>query len=406
MGSKQSRATRNDIRKYQTISKASCQVYEAFKKACTKHTEHMAYFRTEVEQIILDKDSSPQVKFDMAFTHRVLPDTSSGDPIWFLVDSIINEHMHACTSMQTTCIDELEKTLKRQLTPPPTQAAKRVKKRVTFASAVPVSLPTLNLPPLTSALACIGTDFCDYIRRHFRQPLISDACLVLENTAQCKQLVYPSHYTACSELRKGTSLGQLITSTKKPGSVDGILLHERVALAKMLAIAVLQYHSTPWLRQSWRSDDIFFFSVEANTQLTKRPSLSAPYINAKIKENSTQVSDQRPTIARNPMLFSLGVVFLELAHSASLESLKLPCDADNGQPLSDFFTARRLAKSKHSLMGNVYNNIAEQLVESAFPCGDDLNDSELQIAFYEEVICPLEELEQGLLKLYIGGPAD
>ena len=366
----------------------------------------MAYFRTEVEQIILDQDSSPQVKFDMAFTHRVLSDTSSGDPIWFLVDSIINEHMDACTSAQTTCMDELKKTLKRQLTPTLTQAAKKVKKSVSFASAVPVSLPTPNLPPLTSALACIGADFCDYIRRHFRQPLISDACLVLENTAQCKQLVYPSHFTACSEPRKGTSLGQLITSTNKPGSVDGILLHERVALAKMLAIAVLQYHATPWLRLSWRSDDIFFFGIEADAQLTKRPSISAPYINARINENFAQVSDHQPTIARNPTLFSLGVVFLELAHSARLESLKLPCDAENGQIFSEFFAARRLAKCKRSVMGSVYNNIAEQLVEGAFPCGDDLNNPELQVTFYEDVICPLDELEQGLSKLYVGGPDD
>lgn len=343
----------------------------------------------------------------MAFTHRVLSDTSSGDPIWFLVDSIINEHMDACTSTQTTCINELKQTLKRQLNPTLTQAAKKVKKSVSFASAVAASLPTLNLPPpLTSALACVGTDFCDYIRRHFRQPLLSDACLVLENTAQCKQLVYPSNFTACSEPRKGTSLGQLITSTNQPGSVDEILLHERVALAKMLAIAVLQYHATPWLRLSWRSDDIFFFGFEADTQLKKRPSISAPYINAKIKENSAQVLDQKPTIARNPILFSLGVVFLELAHSARLESLKLPCDAENGQIFSEFFAARRLAKCKRSVMGAVYNNIAEQLVEGAFPGGDDLNNPELQVSFYEDVICPLDELEQALSKLYIGGPGD
>ena len=97
-------------------------------------------------------------------------------------------------------------------------------------------------------------------------------------------------------------------------------------------------------------------------------------------------------------------MFLELAYLARLESLKLPCDAENGELFSEFFTARRLAKSKHTLMGPVYNNIAEQLVEGAFPGGDDLSNPELQVTFYEDVICPLEELEQGLSKLYIGGP--
>lgn len=312
--------------------------------------------------------------------------------------------MDTCTSARTTCMHNLKQTLKRQLNPTLTQAAKRVKKSVSFASIAPVSSSTPSLPLSTSTLACIGIDFCDHLRRHFRQPLLSNACVVLENTAQCKQLVYPSHHTACSELRKGTSLEQLITSTTTSGSVDGILLHERVSLAKMLAIAVLQYHATPWLRLSWRSDEIFFFGIEADTQVQKRPNLSAPYINAKIKGDSAKIAEQRSAIARNPVLFSLGVVLLELAYSARLESLKLPCDAENGQLFSDFFAARRLAKSKRSLMGSVYNNIAEQLVECAFPCGDDLNNPQLQVTFYEDVICPLDELEQGLQKLYIGEP--
>lgn len=252
-------------------------------KACTKHTEHMAHFRTEVEQIILDKESSPQIKFDMAFTHRVLTDASLGDPIWFLVDLIINEHMDVCTNTQTACLDELKNTLKRQLTPAITQAAKKVKKTVRFASAAPASSPDPCLPLIASTLTCIGTDFCDHLRRHFRQSLHPNTCVVLENTARCKQLVYPSPFTAGSEVRKGTSLGQIITSADRPGSMDGILLHERVALAKMLAIAVLQYHATPWLRLSWRSDDILFFGIEGDTEMQKRLNLSAPYINAKIQ---------------------------------------------------------------------------------------------------------------------------
>lgn len=405
VGSSPSRATRNDIRKYQTIGRVSCQVYEALGKACTKHTEHMAHFRTDVEHFIHDENTSPHVKFDIAFTHRVLTNAPySGDPIWFLVDSIINEHIDTCTGNQKTCMDDLQRTLKRQLAPSVTPGAKKVKKSVSFASAIVASLPAPRLPLLDTPLVWIGTDFCDQLRRHFRQPMHSNACVVLENTAQCKQLVMPSHFTACSEPRKAISLGQLITSTTVPGLMNGILLHERVALAKMLAIAVLQYHATPWLQLSWRSDDILFFDIEGDPQVQKRLNLSAPYINAKIQGNATQIAVQhRPAMARNPVLFSLGVVLLELAHAASLDSLKLPCDADNGQLHSEFFTARRLAKSKRSIMGSVYNDIVEQLVECVFPCGDDLNNPELQATFYEDVICPLNELEQGFRKLGIGG---
>lgn len=355
----------------------------------------------EVEHIVLDSESLPQVKFDMAFTHRILTGkTHSEDPIWFLVDSIINEHMDTCSSNQTACMDELEGSLKRQLEPTVAPAAKKIKKTVRFAQA---SMPNPCLPLLATTRAledCVGKDFCDDLRRHFRQPLQANACVVLENTAQCKQLVYLSHFTASSELRKATSLGQLIKSTTTPGPVEGILLHERIALAKMLSIAVLQYHATPWLQLSWRSEDILFFGIEGDMHKQKRPNISAPYINTKIQGQITQASSKHQSaMARNPVLFGLGVVLLEIAHAASLESLKLPCDADNGQLHSEFFTARRLAKSKRTVMGATYNDIVEQLVECVFPCGGDLNDPELQAAFYEDVICPLDELEQGFRKL-------
>lgn len=362
----------------------------------------MAHFRMEVEHIILNGESSPQVKFDMAFTHRILTGTSpTEDPIWFLVDSIINEHIGTCSSNEAECMDELKRSLKRQLEPVVTPVAKKPKKSVRFAPSIPASMPIPSLPLLPTNLSL---DFCDHLRRNFRPPLQANACVVLENTAKCKQLVYPSHFTASSEFRKPISLGQLITSVSTPGCVDGILIHERVALAKMLAIAVLQYHATPWLQLSWRSEDILFFGVEGDMQMQKRPNLSAPYINARVQGQASQIPAQRrSSMARNPVLFSLGVVLLEIAHAASLESLKLPCDADNGQLHGEFFTARRLAKYKRTVMGPVYNDIVEQLVECVFPCGDDLNNPELQATFYEDVICPLDELEQGFRKLCTGG---
>ena len=70
--SKPSRDTVNDIRKYQTIGEVSRRVYEALDKACNKHTEHLAHFRVQVEQVIRSEDSASQVKFNMDFTHLTL----------------------------------------------------------------------------------------------------------------------------------------------------------------------------------------------------------------------------------------------------------------------------------------------------------------------------------------------
>ena len=48
-----------------------------------------------------------------------------------------------------------------------------------------------------------------------------------------------------------------------------------------------------------------------------------------------------------------------------------------------------------------YHRVAEQLVECVFPCADDLGTCQMQTAFYDDVICPLEELEQSMRRLYL-----
>lgn len=297
------RTAGNNIVRYRTIGKASCSVYQALQRACTKHAEHLAHFRVEVEHTASLKDSNPEVKFDMAFTHRASVDTlHPRDPIWFLVSSIINEHVDTCSNDQAECMQNLEKSLKRQLeSVAPSISQKRVKKTVRFDSSISSSLPKPCLPPLFTKPIILGNslsvDFCDFLRRHFRQPVQLNTCVVLEETAQCTQRVYPSQFTAFSSPRKATSLGKLIRSAKSQDSVASIQIYERVGLAKRLAIAVLQYHSTPWLPLSCRSEDILFFIVSEELEVESRPNLCTPYINARIQGQSVQNSSaSQPSI--------------------------------------------------------------------------------------------------------------
>ena len=411
--SKVYRDSRNDVRKYQTIRKASQQVYEALGKACNKHTEHMAHFRVEVEQFVCDGQNAPQVKFSMAFTHMTLAgSTASSDPIWFLVESSLGGETSMPSDGKGPTLDELGKTLKRQFDGAGSQTPRKIKKCVRFQAPVPALVQSFPVTIASDAFTsenCVKRDFCDDLRRCFREPRKANVCVgVLENTDKCKHFVFPSPITPCSQSRKATSLGQLIKSASRPGLVGSIPLHERLGLAKNLAIAVLQYHSTPWLRLSWRSEDILFFGGNEITKMQEISNLSAPHLNAKVKGPDEQPSrastiPQR-TIARNQVLFSLGVVLLEIAYAASLDSLKQDSDLTNGQDdqYTDFFTARRLAKSKQSVMGITYHNIVEQLVECAFPCGDDLNNDQLQAAFHHDIICPLAELEEGFRKFHLG----
>ena len=383
------------IEKYQIIGKASRQVYEALGKACTKHTEHLAHFRVEVEQAVVERFAAPQVKFSMAFTHLTLAGASGmGDPIWFIVDSTVGNDVCMPKDDYIACLHALAPPAKREIESSTSPTSKKARKRVRFQSPEP--RPTSSTELFSSALTSyeiMRKDFCDQLRQYFRQPLRSnDHVCVLGNTHNCRHLVYPPPPRLFKQSPQATSLGQLISSISKPGVVGNIPIHERLRLAKTLAIAVLQYHATPWLRLSWRSKDILFFGVERDAGSPDSLDLASPHLNVEVKGPNGQdpQTSNLPghTLARNPLFFSLGVVLLEIAHATSLESLQRPCDLDDGQPTpyAEFFTARRLAKSKRSVMGLKYHNIVEQLVECVFPCGDDLNDPHLQAAFHGEIV--------------------
>ena len=398
------------MERYQIIGQASREVYEALGRACTKHTEHQAHFCVEVEQANIIGDHSAQVKFSMAYTHMTLASSADqSDLIWFVVDSMSGNAMGPGNSdIKINHHDSLSQSLKRQFEPVAGGAQKAPKKRVTFQSATLVSArPSPTLPNAIIANAILSSDsmrkdFCDLIRRRLREPLQPSECVgVLHNTENCRNLVYSSSKPCCRQRRQAISLGQVIGSVSKRQAFGGIALYERLRLAKTLAVAVLQYHSTPWLRVLWRSEDIYFFVSElASAQ--DMLCLTSPHVNVKVKGPCgplSRASTLPPlNLARNPLLFSLGVVLLEIAYTSTMETLQAPNDLDNGQQnrYTEFFTARRLAKSAKTDMGSTYHKVVERLVECDFGCGTDLNDLRLQVAFHRDVICPLEELEQKL----------
>ena len=395
------------MEKYRVIGQASQQVYEALGRACTKHTEHQAHFCVEVEQAIIDGNRGAQVKFSIAFTHMSLAGSSDqGELTWFVVDSVSGDALAVGHSEKTNIELELERSLKRQIVDPAFQPNKS-KKSVRFQSPEPqrnsALMPVLPAVSTDSLLSdYMRKDFCDLIKHHLRQPSQKSMCVaVLENRDKSKNFVYSPANVTCTKRRRAVSLEQLLTRMNEQGVSRKISLYERLRLAKTLAIAVLQYHSTPWLRTCWRSEDVYFFSDEVVAG--QEPAvLTSPHLNARVRGPDGQLSRSSTfpphTLARNPLLFGLGVVLLEIAYSSTLDSLQRPNDVDSSRKdlYTEFFVARRLASSGHSDMGGSYHKVVERLVECDFGCGNDLSDIQLQVALYKDVICPLERLEQKL----------
>ena len=405
-----------DIQRYQTIGQASCQIYEALSKACTKHTEHQALFRVEVEQELVHGIYGSLFKFDMAFTS---PKSSSSaqqdDLLWFVINSIVGDG-HTDPSVEDIVDvnkEVLVQSLQRQTEPSEVVAAKKPEKRVKFHASTPPPPPApiqadIPIPSSLESFDSVRRDLCDYLRRHIHGAVSEGVWpWVLENRGNCKNILYPSS-TSCMQLRQATSLADLISSVTEQESNGRIPLFERVRLAKILAIAVLQYHATPWLATPWRSENIYLIASGNPSSSQTIQDLSSPHLKVRIKDSNEQlpgVSASSPDeVAQNALLFSLAVVLLEIAHSASLETMYRPLDHMNGAetPYTQFRAARRLAKSHYSILGPRYHKIVERLLEYDFAYGDDLGNRELQAAIHNEVICPLEQLEQGLRQLYLG----
>ena len=170
-------------------------------------------------------------------------------------------------------------------------------------------------------------------------------------------------------------------------------LDKRIRLAKQLASAVLQFHETPLMKRSWRSEDVMFFG-------NRRKTLGFPYLNVQIRRS--QQNDPPPNTAgnsfiRNPYLFSLGVVLIELAFQKPFQSLREDQDhhLESNSTVVDWVAANRLAENTESFLGPSYAHIVDKCLRCAFrtTTSRNLRHVSLQEAFYGEVVRELDRLE-------------
>lgn len=414
-----------DIEKLRLIHRASILLYQALGSACTKHTEHQAHFCLQPS---LKEDLHPQVRFSIAFNNLTLGNTSGlADLLWFDVDTSIKEALTVDTRADAAQIcnvlAQVSSSLKRRNlspspSPPPATKSRKRGKRAPFAPSTPppgrpLLPPVIQLLPLVMEPPnlCKHGNFCNQLRDCSRLPLVrQDRCIgLLEETEKYRHLVYLPQASPVPQQTRTISLATLFRTARKQDLSDGLALHERIGLAKLLSTAVLQFHATSWLGGRWRSEDVLFFYVDPSTRgVEEIKSFNAPYMNVSVKGINGPLS-RVPTFpttrsfVQNPLLFDLGVMLLELAFQAPLRQLQKPVDLENGQEdmHTEFFTAKRLCRSSMQL-GLRYKEVARKCIHCDFGIGDDLNKPELQEAFYREIICELDKLESEFRRLQLG----
>jgi hypothetical protein len=415
--SKPSWLTRNRVAKFAAVRDAAGNLYEALGKACTIHTAHQAHLSLQPTY-----GDSSHISFTMAFKQATLQPAGglnsvhdSSLPMWLTVESTITGTIKSTGT--SNLLNEVASSLKRpqellsssEAVEKPVRSVKVVK---FDAGAAPSPLPLMApIGPRPEFLNfCAHSNFCNRLKKLFCQPL-KDTCVgYLECSGESRHLVYiKSKAQTVDSSPTDVALRPLhdvYLAIKKANTPEAsIPLHERITLAKKLATAVLQLYATPWLTNSICSEKVLLSGVDdpANLAHNRRE----PYVNVSIKRPPGALTKRATfpsrTLIRNRLLFSLGVMLLELAYHSPLETLQQPSDNDDHESQNtDYYIADRVRHDAASILGPRYAEVIRKCIQCDFGHGDDLGTTKLQEGFYQDVICELEQLEERFKSFRLG----
>jgi hypothetical protein len=196
------------------------------------------------------------------------------------------------------------------------------------------------------------------------------------------------------------------------------LLH----LAGELACAVLRFFSTPWLPDTWQSQDVRFFGELTDNDFLMpsfSPSLRIVFARpSKGKEidlspmpgaepTPPPSASTTPTTAfgsvRNEVLFRLGIMMLELGYSKPWTVLREKMELSLPEnKRTEYHAAEKLAQGRllRDKMGPKYQLVVRKCLGCDFGLGEtDLENEDLQGSFLVDVVVALQEVSSGLATL-------
>lgn len=417
--------TKAKVRRFLAVKSAANNLYTAFGRACTKHTEHQGYIGLEPMQ-----NDTHHVNFVLAFKSLTIQPTPTSkttpgaEVLWFSIESTVVEA--TCPTASTGVLASLQTSAKRTLELSPLDQRRcaesatktqKTKKSVTFRMNPVVDciltstarLPTKICSSDSLMNLCSHNNFCNQVQKVFKQSKLPEhRCIgYLENGGGSKHLVYVhskmNRVTTVTQGADVVALGKLLQEASASVRVGGLQLpYKRIRLGRQLALALLQFHQTCWLRDSWSSDDILISDADDNIRGDPKQvqdTASESYANVSIREQvvpeEQQVARPLPYI-RNRALFNLGKILLELAFQKRFHQFDKPDDLEPNltDDSVDFFTAKRLLCTVSAELGARFARVIERCIECDFAHGSDLNSELLQASFYQYVICELERCER------------
>jgi hypothetical protein len=427
------------IKGYGIIQKVSIQLCKALETACINHPEHSAHFGLDIDYLNASEES--RIKFELAFKSNTIG--SSQHPVWLGIDS---EFGGDSDRNQVRRLDRSDSRIKpanpiysyqisgishghrisRRFFPwrghpqPAVESTSFPSKSPNQSCSSPISKSETIAPNAPILNLNVHQNLCEYVLLHSQEDIICGrkrrliGCL--DSDESFRHFVYLIPPQPLSGSRMTFSLSELISSDSNISNAKDLSRYDRLRLARQLAAAVLQFHSTPLLGPGWRSEDIIFFGSNSDTPKQRfklpRPHLrvqfrdrdrSAPaYPTKEARQEESDDEDEDEDGIRNQYLYRLAIIFIELAHLAPINELYEKHGEENWANCrrTKYKLAQRLSKKLSIDFGPTFGKVIRRCLACDFGQGTNLTDLELRMAFHRDVVSELERLETLLGKLY------
>ena len=206
------------------------------------------------------------------------------------------------------------------------------------------------------------------------------------------------HYQVCPRLAPTNSDKWSIVTLDdilecKKGLRPLVSLEEKLRLAVAVAFSVLQLSKTPWLSEMLTRKDVHFFkrgdmlSYDQPFLLKSLPETSYPAI------GTTSIPGCSP-MQRNPTLFALGILLLEIILGSTLDQHRQAneqgFDGDDLGIIRDSLAAHRLLEQRVALINPVYKTVVERCIGCTESKG--LDEDVFRENVYNSVVMELETI--------------
>lgn len=385
------------IARFAAMHNASRDLYTVLSTSWSCPAEHSANIALE---IVPPEDPTARVQFTLAWTcsGNGQPEENVVEPLWLRIETCLDEPGITDKPYKEGSQSRADGLLAvlRNL-----QVEENSHSRSTSSSEA--AIPTnMQIEPEES-LDMIK-DLCLHLRHkeqhQLQQPNLETSAHSI-GYLQTKHNLKHSLYHHLDQNPRYQSLSLSDALIQAQSLLCGIPPVDRMHLAKALSMAVLHFHSTPWLDQIWQSTEVLFFGVQDLSQ-DLNP-LSKPFLGPRpvrsIDQGKQKQAEQREVysaLAPNTLIYSLGVMLIELAFERPLSALQSPIDKHSGE--SPSLTLHRTVLRLADLVGKKVNIKYEIVVKRCLRCNFGQNSPEvdlervsMQRAFYRNVVCELEK---------------